>query len=215
MIHITGDTHGEQARIPLIEAQAPVRPGDILIVCGDFGYLFRNDEAEHRFLDQLAARDYTICFVDGNHENFPAIYAYPVIEWHGGKAHQLRKNIFHLMRGEVYEIEGKSFFAFGGAYSIDKSMRTEGVSWWPAEQPNDQEYKNASENLKKYHYKVDHILTHTLPREMILRYGKHPDPHDLQLTGFLEWVTYETKFEHWWYGHWHDDQGLTEKFTIL
>lgn len=25
MIHITGDTHGEQARIPLIEAQAPVR----------------------------------------------------------------------------------------------------------------------------------------------------------------------------------------------
>lgn len=216
MIYITGDTHGDQNRFfgkdPLASG---LTANDYLIVCGDFGYLFKNSLSEQVFLGDLERLPFTIAFVDGNHENFPAIYAYPVIEWHGGKVHQLRRNIFHLIRGEIYEIEGKTFFAFGGAYSIDKSMRTEGVAWWHEELPNEEEYKNAYENLKKHHFKVDHILTHTLPREMILRYGKHPDPHDMQLTGFLEWIMYETQFTHWWCGHWHDDQDLTEKFTIL
>lgn len=147
MIHITGDTHGEQARIPLIEAQAPVRPGDILIVCGDFGYLFRNDEAEHRFLDQLAARDYTICFVDGNHEDFDALEALPEEDWMGGRVHRLRPNILHLMRGYVFTLEGKTFFTMGGAYSVDRHTRTPGRSWWPQELPRGEEYRRAAAAL--------------------------------------------------------------------
>ncbi|MBP3333714.1 MAG: hypothetical protein J6M35_06680 [Clostridia bacterium] len=103
----------------------------------------------------------------------------------------------------------------GGAYSIDKYTRTEGLSWWNQEQPIDDEYKNAAKNLKERGFKVDYIITHTLPREMILRLGKYPDAHDMELTGFLEWVMYETNFKHWYCGHWHSDLELTDKFTVL
>ena len=71
MIFITGDTHGEQSRFRafLDYGEATWTKDDILIVTGDFGYVFRNDVMENRFLNELAERPYTICFCDGNHEN--------------------------------------------------------------------------------------------------------------------------------------------------
>ncbi len=217
MIYITGDTHGEQSRFynKMFLPNGDLTSNDVLIVCGDFGYLFKNDTAENLFLNDLEKLPYTIAFVDGNHENFTAIYEYPVIEWCGGKVHCIRKNVLHLIRGEVFRIDNKTFFAFGGAYSIDKCMRIDGYSWWKEEKPTEDEYKNGINNLKRYNFKVDYILTHTMPREMIFRYGKYPDEHDMELTGFLEWIMYETKFEHWYCGHWHDDTCIGDKLTVL
>lgn len=218
MIYITGDTHGEIGRFYELynkHGEGHWGENDTLIICGDFGYLFLNNRSENSFLDDLSCRPYTICFVDGNHENFDAINTYPVVDWNGGKVHQLRKNIFHLMRGQVFEIEGKTFFTMGGAYSIDKGSRTPGYSWWPDELPTDAEYKEATANLQKCGMKVDYILTHTLPREMIMRLEKYPDAHDMELTGFLEWIMYEVDFKHWYCGHWHEDKTLSDKFTIL
>ena len=218
MIRITGDPHGDISRFYELyynHGEGHWTKDDILIFCGDWGFLFLNNKTENSFLDDLSSRPYTICFVDGNHENFDAINTYPIIEWNGGKAHQIRKNIFHLMRGQVFEIDGKTFFTMGGAYSIDKGSRTPGYSWWPDELPTDADYKEATSNLQKYGMKVDYIITHTLPREMILRLGKYPDAHDMELTGFLEWVMYEVDFKHWYCGHWHDDKELNDHFTIL
>ena len=62
---------------------------------------------------------FTTLFVDGNHENFDRLYSYPIIEWHGGKVHKINSSIFHLMRGEIYEIDNKKIFAFGGASCHD------------------------------------------------------------------------------------------------
>lgn len=165
--------------------------------------------------DKLESLPCKICFVDGNHENFSAIYSYPIEEWNAGKTHRIRRNIYHLMRGQVYEIDGKRIFTMGGAYSIDKLIRMEGVSWWPDELPSNEEYNEATKNLKENGMAVDYIITHTMPRETILRYGKRPDPHDMQLTGFLEWILYEVQFSHWYCGHWHADADLSEKMTIL
>ena len=218
MIRITGDPHGDISRFYDLyynHGEGHWTKDDILIICGDWGFLFLNNKTENSFLDDLSSRPYTICFVDGNHENFDAINTYPIIEWNGGKAHQIRKNIFHLMRGQVFEIDGKTFFTMGGAYSIDKGSRTPGYSWWPDELPTDADYKEATSNLQKYGMKVDYIITHTLPREMILRLGKYPDAHDMELTGFLEWIMYEVDFKHWYCGHWHDDKELNDQFTIL
>lgn len=218
MIRITGDPHGDISRFYELyynHGEGHWTKDDILIFCGDWGFLFLNNKSENSFLDDLSSRPYTICFVDGNHENFDAINAYPTIEWNGGKAHQIRKNIFHLMRGQVFEIDGKTFFTMGGAYSIDKGSRTPGCSWWPDELPTDADYKEATSNLQKHGMKVDYIITHTLPREMIMRLGKYPDAHDMELTGFLEWIMYEVDFNHWYCGHWHDDKELNDQFTIL
>lgn len=71
IIDITGDTHGEHVRFIKVQEERKWIADDILIICGDFGYLFADDLYEHKFLDKLEKQlFYTICFVDGNHENF-------------------------------------------------------------------------------------------------------------------------------------------------
>lgn len=216
MIYITGDTHGD--RIRFIEnnmGDDEWTSDDFLIVCGDFGFIFFNSESENEFLDFLEKKPYTICFCDGNHENFPAIYSYPKEMWHGGYVHKIRKNICHLMRGQVYEFGGKKIFTFGGAYSIDRYVRKLNVSYWAQEIPSSDEYDEAVKNLKKYENKVDIVISHTAPNEIIRTMGKFPDAHDMELSGFLEWVMYETEFEHWYFGHWHTDETFYEKFTAV
>ena len=43
----------------------------------------------------------------------------PAEQWEGGKVHFIRENVIHLMRGQMYRIQGKDFFVFGGARSHD------------------------------------------------------------------------------------------------
>lgn len=216
MIYVTGDMHGEHGKLLAAEKEVSLQEGDLLIVCGDFGYIFKDNKQEQLFLDEIETRPYTLCFVDGNHENFEALYRYPQQDWNGGQVHRIRNNIFHLMRGQIYEIDGKSIFTMGGAYSIDKYFRTEGLSWWPEELPNREEYDTAIRNLLGRGKKVDYVFTHTMPYKTIWTNGWFPDPHDRELTGFLEWILYEIQYKHWFCGHFHVDMDLLpERISIL
>ena len=125
IIKITGDTHGSQQRmLDYIDAHKKNPDFDMLLVCGDFGYIFSGSKQEDLFLDYIEEEaGFEVIFVDGNHSNFPKIYSYPIETWSGGKVHRIRKNIRHLMRGEYYTIGSKTFFTFGGGYSIDKEWR--------------------------------------------------------------------------------------------
>ena len=77
MIYLMGDTHGDRERLKAPTTAQGMAPqaGDYLLISGDFGFIFANSEEEAAFLDELETRPYTVCFCDGNHENFPAIYA--------------------------------------------------------------------------------------------------------------------------------------------
>ena len=214
MIYFTGDTHGEQARFDYMTTlgEGNWTKDDYLIVCGDFGYLFRNLPYEQVFLNMLEReKPYTICFCDGNHENFPLIYSYPVEEFMGGRVHRIRKNIVHLIRGEIYEIDGKKIFAFGGGYSRDRAMRAVGISYWPQEMPSNSEYREATKNLEQHGYLVDYIVSHTAPAEVVKKMGRYTDPHEEELNGFFDWVMCEVKFKKWFFGHWHEQKEITVK----
>lgn len=222
MIRITGDTHRTIGRFMKGNPNFihdTTWGEDVLIVAGDFGFVFLDTPEEHDWLDWLErTKPYTIAFVDGNHENHPRIAEYPEEIWNGGWINRIRKNIIHLKRGQVFEIEGKKIFTMGGAYSIDRATRKLGYSYWNEELPNDSEYKEGVKNLKKYGYNVDYIVTHTAPKEVILHMGFNPDPHDYELTGFLEYVMYQCKdnMKQWLYGHWHlDEEYYGGKFRAL
>lgn len=222
MIRITGDMHRTIGRFMRGNSNfirdTTWSEKDVLIVAGDFGFVFLDTAEEHDWLDWLErTKPYTIAFVDGNHENHTRIAEYPEEEWCGGKIHRIRKNVIHLMRGQVFDIRGKKIFTMGGAYSIDRATRNLGYSYWNEELPNDAEYKEAVANLKKHNYNVDYIVTHTAPKEIVLHMGFVPDPHDYELTGFLEYLMYECKgFKKWFYGHWHlDGEYYDGKFRAL
>ena len=208
MLYLTGDTHNEPGRFALIEQMVSPQPCDTVMVCGDFGYL--NSKAGEQVLDQLEQRSYTVCFCDGNHENFDRLAELPITSWCGGKVHQVRKNVFHLMRGEIYDIDGKRIFVMGGAYSGDAFSKEDS-----RELPDNAAYDNASKNLERYGYDVDCIVTHTAPREILLRMGKHPYAMEAELNGFLDWIMYEVKYKRWYFGHLHQDVCLEPKFRAL
>ncbi len=222
MLFITGDTHGEKGRLLSAAHQNGERltEKDYLAVCGDFGFLFSPKGTmayieQQCELDELEALPYTILFVDGNHENFDLLEALPIEEWRGGRIHRVRKNIIHLMRGEIYEIEGKRVLAMGGGCSIDRAIRLEGYSYWERELPSNEEYRYAAESLFENAFAVDVILSHTAPREIICRMGRTPDPHEAELCDFLEWILYETEFKKWYFGHWHTDGEITRKVRAI
>lgn len=245
MIYITGDCHGSDTKF--VEGNMPGESAwsadDTLLICGDFGYIWYGDaypEGKAYFdglLDMLECKKYTILFVDGNHENFDLLYdtdQYPLVEKYGNMVRQIRSNVFHLQRGLIYEIEGKTFFAFGGAYSIDKARRVafnperskdKPVLWWPQEMPNEEEYRRGMDSLMAVNYKVDYIITHTAPNAILelLRYTLSPEersgfvlnPHDMRLRSYLDMIWYNADFKRWYFGHWHKDAHLTDKARAL
>jgi len=213
MFAVTGDTHGEEGRFWYVEEpnEKYLKQGDYFFICGDFGYLYEDTQKERDFLDYLAKKPYTICFVDGNHENFDALNSYPVEEWKGGKVHILARDessypkVIHLMRGQIFEIEEKKIFVMGGGYSIDKNNRVPHRSWWPQEMPEAAEYEEAWENLKKADYKVNYILTHAAPEDtMNYFYPDHKE--EQQLNFFLEDVRQKVEYDYWYFGHLHEDK---------
>ena len=220
MLYITGDTHGEVSRFTDFYRRYRPAPEDTLIVAGDFGYIFglgRKDEAK---LDVLEALPYTILFIDGNHECFPKIYSYPEEVWNGGRVHRIRRNVIHLMRGQVFELEGLKLFTMGGGYSIDVMYRLPGRSWWPEEMPNDAEYEEARTNLAKHGNAVDVIISHAAPDEtmqLFVQMGviQNRLPQEMKLNCFLENVRQTVTHKHYYFGHMHLDRALWRNQTAL
>ncbi len=223
MIYVTGDLHGSEGRW-MEQVDPLLKAGDTIIICGDFGVgfwygFYRNEE---QFYDWLETRPYTVLFCDGNHCNFERLYAYPGGEWNNGRVHFIRRNVIHLMRGEIYDIGGKKFFPMGGGFSMDRALRREGISWWPQEMPSQKEYGNARENLARHGYKVDYIITHTAPYETVYALSMRPDlgilgdvMEERELGIFLDWVQGKVSYRRWYFGHFHVDAELFRSQTAV
>ena len=215
MIYVTGDTHGQIDISKLFPGSFPdgksLTRDDYMIICGDFGGVWFGDERDATRLEFYEEKKYTILFVDGNHENFDALNKYPVSEWHGGNVHMIRPNLIHLMRGQIFDIDGKKIFTFGGGLSIDKKRRIPYVSWWPEEEPSYNEINEALDNLKKVGNKVDYIITHAAP-ETIMRNELCKLQPMLQMDclteKFLNEIYQKIEFKMWFCGHYHMDVWL-------
>ena len=212
MIYLTGDLHGDLERFKSKEMKK-LKKGDTLIVCGDFGFLWDGSKKEQSILKKLGRSKYQILFVEGTHDNLDLIAQYPLEDWNGGKARHIGGSLYKLERGSVFTLEGRRFFVFGGGESQEMDIRQADGTWWPQELPDEEEYHRAIRTLEEADKIVDVIITHTAPQTIIRMLGHVPDPHDQELTGFLEWVMHEVHFRKWYFGHWHVDQEVTLKIT--
>lgn len=220
MLYVTGDTHGDldfQKILDWTEATKPNKDKDYLIILGDFGYVWENkrDNYEKEKLDFISCLPFTTLFIDGNHENHSRLNAMRVVNFMGGKAHKVYDSIYHLMRGQVYEIAGKRIFTFGGANSIDKHLRTEGVSWWKEEEFNYCEANTAYENLNSVGWEVDYVLTHSAPfsiRDKLFEGNNLYKPSSTER--MLEAMLRNIKFKRWYFGHYHIDKKM-DNFTAM
>ena len=212
MIFITGDTHGDIDYKKLINLKKEkLSYDDYLIICGDAGICW-SFKTIQSFLDLYNDIGCTILFVDGNHENFDMLEEMPLVEYKGALMHQIDTHIFHIVRGEIMTLEGKTFLCLGGAHSIDKMYRTPHLSWWPQEEINNHNIDNAISNLEKVGNKVDYVITHCCDSKTVLNeFGFRRDICTDQLM-FIDKVV---DYKHWFFGHYHFDRKINEKKTCL
>ena len=243
MVYITGDCHAKFNKFSTenFPEQREMNKSDVVMICGDFGGVWCDTPEERYWLEWLDSKSFTTVFCDGNHENFDRLYnEFPVVDFHGGKAHKIRDNIYHLMRGNIFDFDGKKFFVFGGAKSHDikdgildpaaydnqrrlvsdykrrtlmgEMLRIKGISWWEQELPSEDEMRLGEMNLSNVDYKVDYVISHCLPQSVASLAGFHG--HDKMTVYFENLIAGGLEFRQWCCGHYHIEAKLLGKYEI-
>ncbi len=216
MIYITGDIHGDTERLSKAELSM-LKKNDTVIICGDFGFIWNNDLRESQILNRLEKRKYNICFIDGTHENFNVLNEMPVAIWNGGRVHKIRSNIFHLMRGQVYEIEGKKLFTMGGGEDPEYDLQENDDQLTRKEIPTSQEMLTGVSNLEKNEYKVDYIISHEPPAKIrdFLRLSENKTLRVTALGAYFDELSQQCEFKKWFFGSMHEDKYISDKYVAL
>lgn len=250
MVYVTGDCHADFSRFSTdnFPEQNDMTRNDTVIVCGDFGGVWdyeKSGKQEKWWLDWLADKPFTIAFVDGNHENFDRLFnekEFEPIPWNGGMVHRIRDNVFHMIRGYVYRIDGKRFWAFGGASSHDisdgildendfrtkedfkkrlrqmsqenKMFRVNHKSWWEQEMPTQMEMNFGSQQLDACDNEVDFIVTHCAPQNIVAMVSGGAYQADA-LTSYFDVISESVRFNRWFFGHYHSNAQIMGGYVML
>ncbi len=239
MIYVTGDCHGNYRRFAteIFPEQKEMSKDDYVIICGDFGYWDESKEQKY-WMKWLDSKPFTTLWIDGNHENFDLLKKQKAVKWHGGNVQFIQPSVIHLMRGQIYELEGLKIFTFGGAKShdisggiletsdprfrakrkkLDKNQelyRINHVSWWKEELPEEEELAEGLRNLIQNNWSVDYIISHccsTSTQEKIADRTYQPDI----LTRYFEKIKEMCRYRKWFFGHYHDNMNVNSKEVLL
>ena len=213
---LKGDIHGNLFEIIDFINRFNLGKNDNIIILGDCGIAWRKDKkdlAQNIKLWNECGNEVKLYFIDGNHENFNILNSLP-IENNMGK---IADNIYHLRRGQVYEFENKKILVCGGADSIDKYRRIENFTWWKEEAIS----QETIDDIPAGHY--DYVLTHCCPRSIFeknriyLSTLQFLDENKINHSSedMLEQLKNKITFDHWFFGHYHINRNLDEKFTCL
>ncbi len=188
-VNFIGDTHGNiQWTMHVIQRayEAGVR---ILYHVGDFGlwpgprgkkYLIKVNQ----LLRHFGMKMYIIL---GNHEDYNRVKFMRTDEdgWLYLKDYE---NLRFAPRGHVWLHDEVKMAAMGGAASVDRMLRTEGVSWWPEEEITAEDVEAMRVNFAATGWdRVDVMITHDAPAGFH-RVGMSPKPN---------WLTPEREYESW------------------
>jgi Icc-related predicted phosphoesterase len=171
MIFIFGDTHGSFTQLKRM-ANVVLSPEDIVIHVGDFGfYPSCMQEWNEIFPKGFPCKIYV---TEGNHENFAYLYDIEVNAQTGLR--DIAKNLFHVPRGTVLQIEGKWFAFMGGGESVDYLNRVPNVSWWEQERITEEDVNSLIENTRGI--SIDYLITHVPTKEFVDRNFPNFTPSD-------------------------------------
>lgn len=207
MIYVTGDTHGKLDIDKISKLLFPLgeklTKSDYLIITGDVGLFYLDSE----YIKDYENKKYTTLMVEGNHENYDLIKQLPEVDMFGDKVKKVNNSFYILQRGHIYTIDNKTFFTFGGARSIDRYRRIEGLDWFPEEEASYAEIDLALTNLSKIDNKVDYIISHDCSSSALDDMAfvfKYKADYSSQ-NKFFEEIKNTVDFKMWYFGHYHKD----------
>lgn len=204
MIYFVSDLHGKQNIDGLQEYLRIGTENDILIILGDVCLDFFQDmEKNKKFCEYFLSLKKNIAFLDGNHENFTYLKTFPQERWNGGIVRRLTEYIVYLERGNIYHIDGESFFVFGGCKSSEKWAQ-QGL-WYREETASEEECKYAIKNLENHGLHVDYILTHKYEED------ENSPLTDKNLYNLTQYIERNITYKKWYFGHRHVEERIDEK----
>ena len=121
------------------------------------------------------------------------------------------------MRGEVFDIDGLTVLAMGGAASHDRQYRREGRSWWPEEVPSEEEIGRCRTSLDRVGWKVDYVVTHEAPADLAEKLCREREREylDDQLQRFLAELDGQLGYRAWFFGHYHGDKWCDARHRLI
>ena len=78
--------------------------------------------------------------------------------------------------------------------------------------PSQAEYQEALANLERVNWTVDCVLTHCAPSGVVQKIN--PSYGTDELTDFLEMVSQRCKSAYWFFGHYHENRIIDQKYIL-
>jgi Icc-related predicted phosphoesterase len=195
-ILVAGDVHANFNQLGRLTAVAQAQGISVIAQVGDFGYwphIAADNRSLRRHNARLAQAGITLVFIDGNHENFEALFQdRPTVP--GTPFKVIDTNILYAPRGSSWSWDGVRFLALGGAHSADipyrraaerkrrKSAQKSRWFWWAEETLTDEDVERAHTAGR-----ADVLLCHDAPSSSNLKvhvtdvrdgYKEDPDTWD-------------------------------------
>ena len=206
VVWITGDMHGDLLRYKDKNIKK-LKKGDYLIVCGDFGFVWNDSEEEQKARKKISKRKFTTLFIEGINENFKLLSSFPEEDFCGGKTLKIADKIYLLKSGEVFLLDGKRFFCFGGGdyTEFEDKGRFE---------PDETAFKRATESLKKNNFEVDYVLSHDAPASIkqFLGIDAFSFGHIAEL---LDGIMKKISYNKWFFAKYHVDKPISFKLQSV
>lgn len=180
---LAGDWHGNLHWARLAIDHAARNGCDTLLHLGDFGWWIDNAQTKAYLAGvqgQARRANITLYWLDGNHEDHSRIWDLNQPDVGGPlRISEHLPNVLFLPRGLRWEWWGKTWMSVGGAASVDRSLRTPGIDWWPEETLTDQQLEYCCRPDK-----VDVIVSHDCPLGVDI-------PGLLPPGALPDWIIYE------------------------
>lgn len=199
-IRFIGDVHGKFDRYKKLIAEV-----DHSRQVGDFGVgFFRYDKYEGGKIplsnppyDQIMRGDHK--FIRGNHDN-PAVCA---------------QQKYWIPDGTIEIINGTKILYIGGALSVDREWRTEGLDWWADEELSHFKLQCFADLYQVE--KPDVVVTHDCPEFVALEMERASGRRKLDINSITRQAFQIMHEIHqpklWIFGHWHYDFNQVLKGT--
>ena len=109
MTYLTGDTHGQFARVDTFCRIMETKKTDTMIILGDAGFNYYLDKRDVRAKEYASKFPITLFCIHGNHEARPQeLKTYVERHYLGGRVffEEAYPNILFAIDGEVYDFDG-------------------------------------------------------------------------------------------------------------
>lgn len=204
-----GDIHGRFIKV-MNDIKKYQFENIIIIQVGDFGIGFRPTILEQKDLNELNnvlnEKNIDMFVIRGNHDN-PKFWTEERVVY---------SNIRLVKDYEVLDINQEKFLLVGGAYSIDRDERKEGVDFWNGDIYKDKDLYWKDEifayiPLSVIHLRnINYVVTHTAP--MIVppynskskKWGNEVSNERIYMSNMFNDIRENNNIKKWFHGHFHE-----------